>query len=112
LNGIAATFDGVEGKPSVGWLDLHFRDYQIWQRTGNDHRLVGLWHFGFPPCFSISPLRRRPYYLLLTEFLSRPEDKQFRSGLVLTRTDEKMLRLWGVRYVITGGGSSVGAHHR
>jgi hypothetical protein len=108
FNGVVATIAGVKDKPSVSWLDLHFHDYQLWQRTGNDHRLVGLWHFGIPTLFQYFAFTTPPYYLLLTEFLSRPEDKQFRSGLVLTRVDEKMLRLWGVRYVITDGDSSVG----
>jgi hypothetical protein len=108
FNGIVATIDGVKDKPSISWLDLHFHDYQVWQRTGNDHRFVGLWHFGIPTLFQYFAFTTPPYYLLLTEFLSRPEDKQFRSGLVLTRVDEKMLRLWGVRYVITDDGSSVG----
>jgi hypothetical protein len=108
FKGIVATIDGVKDKPSISWLDLHFHDYQVWQRTGNDHRLVGLWHFSIPTLFQYFAFTTPPYYLLLTEFLSRPEDKQFRSGLVLTRADEKMMRLWGVRYVITDGGSSVG----
>jgi hypothetical protein len=108
FNGIVATIAGVKDKPSVGWIDLHFHDFQLWQRTGNDHRLVGLWHFGIPTLFQYFAFTTPPYYLLLTEFLSRPQDKQFRSGLVLTRADEKMMRLWGVRYVITDGGSSVG----
>jgi hypothetical protein len=108
FNGLVATIDGVKDKPSVSWLDLHFHDYQVWQRTGNDHRIVGLWHFGIPTLFQYFAFTTPPYYLLLTEFLSRPEDQQYRSGLVLTRLDEKMLRLWGVRYVITDGGSSIG----
>jgi hypothetical protein len=37
----------------------------------------------------------------MTEFLSRPRDVQTRSGLVLTRGDSNILRLLGVRYVIT-----------
>ena len=108
FKGIVATIDGVKDKPSVSWLDLHFHDYQVWQRTGNDHQLVGLWHFRIPTLFQYFAFTTPPYYLLLTEFLSRPEDKQFRSGLVLTGVDEKMMRLWGVRYVITDGDSPVG----
>jgi len=42
-----------------------------------------------------------PYYLLLTEFLSRPSDGQFRSAVTLTHPDEKMMPLWGVRFLIS-----------
>jgi len=42
-----------------------------------------------------------PYYLLVTEFLARPQDVQTRSTLVLTQIDAGMLRLLGVRFVIT-----------
>ena len=48
-----------------------------------------------------SPDHHPPYYLLLTDFLSRPADKQVRSVLVLTEPNERMLELWGVRFAIT-----------
>src|SRR5262249_5312229 len=48
-----------------------------------------------------SALITPPYYLLLTDFLSRPSDKEVRNVLVLTQPNERMLKLWGVRYLIT-----------
>jgi hypothetical protein len=101
FRGLVATFDGAQGKPSVDWSGLHGYDALLWRATGNDHRMVGLWWSRIPTLFQYSPLMTPAYYLLLTDFLSRPGDKQVRSTLVLTHPNERMLRLWGVRYMIT-----------
>lgn len=102
FKGLVATIDDAEGKPSVAWLDLHAHDYGLWQKTGNDHRIVGLWNYRIPTLFQYFSFITPPYYLLLTEFLARPQDQQIRSTFVLTKADAKMLQLWGVRYLISG----------
>ena len=84
----------------MDWFDLHSNDAQLWRATGNDLRLVGLWWFNIPTLTQYSPLITPPYYLLLTDFLSRPADRQLRSVLVLTQPNERMLELWGVRFII------------
>jgi hypothetical protein len=101
FNGLAATIDGVQGRSSVDWFDLHLHDYKLWGKIGNDLRLVGLWNYGIPTLFHYNTLMTPPYYLLLTDFLARPADRQVRSLLVLTQINEPMLQLWGVRYLIT-----------
>ena len=108
FHGLVATFSGIEGKPSVDWFDLHRYDWTLWQAIGNDHRTVGLWWYRIPTLFQYSPLITPTYYLLLSEFLSRPEDKQARTVLVLTRPNERMLKLWGVRYIITDSEAGFG----
>jgi hypothetical protein len=100
FRGLAATFDGVHGRASVDWFNFHGNDAQLWRTTGNDFRLVGLWRYSIPTLMQYSPLITPPYYLLLTDFLSRPADKQVRSVLVLTQPNERMLELWGVRFLI------------
>lgn len=101
FRGLVATFGGVHEKASVDWFDLHRNDAQLWRETGNDLRLVGLWWYNIPTLMQYSPLITPPYYLLLTDFLSRPTDRQVRSVLVLTEPNERMLALWGVRFVIS-----------
>jgi hypothetical protein len=100
FRGLVATFRGAQGKDSVDWFALHGSDGQLWQSIGNDLRLVGLWWFNIPTLFQYSPLISPPYYLLLTEFLARPADRQVRSVVVLTQPNERMLKLWGVRFII------------
>jgi hypothetical protein len=106
---LVATFTGYHQKTSTNWFDLHNHDFGIWQKTGNDHRTVGLWRYNIPTLFQYGSLTTPPYYLMLTRFLSRPEDKQMRATIVLTRLVEKMLKLWGVRFLIVDFDLSVGA---
>jgi hypothetical protein len=108
FRGMVATFDGAQGKTSVTWWDLYPYDLMLWQATGNDHRAVGLWWYKIPTLFQYTSFITPPYYLLLTDFLARREDRQARSVLVLTRPDERMLKLWGVRYVITDTDLGIG----
>ena len=87
---------------------MHGRNATLRSQTGNDHRLFGLWHYGIPTIHQPFTFITAPYFRRMSEFLSRPQDVQTRSALVLTRIDSKMLRLWGVRYVITDNASSAG----
>lgn len=108
FRGIVATIDAVKPGLPGDWIEFHEHDRTLWQETGNDHRTVGLWHFNIPTLFQIHTFMTPPYYLLLTDFLSRPQDRHLRSSMVMTRVDEPIMRLWGVRYLITdfdaGGG--------
>jgi len=108
FNGLVATIDGLKGKSSVNWSDLTIFDYLLWRDTGNDHRSAGLWRYRIPTLFQYYTFITPPYYLLLTEFLARPTDRQTRSVLVLSRANKTMMRLWGVRYVITDTDLGIG----
>jgi len=108
FNGVAATIDGVGTKTSVTWPDLTNFDYQLWRNTGNDYRSTGLWRYRIPTLFQYYTFVTPPFYLLVTEFLARPADRQERSVVVLSRANEAMMRLWGVRYVITDTDLGIG----
>jgi hypothetical protein len=101
FRGIAATVTGTQGKSSTSWLDLVATDLRLWNETGNDHRSVGLWVYGIPTLFQYSDVMTAQYYFMMTEFLSRPQDAQYRNVVTFTRLDLSMLKLWGVRYVTT-----------
>jgi hypothetical protein len=100
FRGLAATFTGYQQRSSVNWFDLYNHDHQLWEKTGNDHRTVGLWQYNIPTLFQYSSFTTPPYYLMLSRFLSRPEDQQMRAVIVLTKPNKQMLQLWGVRFVI------------
>lgn len=108
FRGFVTTIDGVGNRPSVDWGVFHSFDGGVWHAVGNEHRVVGLWHFQIPTLFQYFTFITPPYYLLLTEFLARPADRQIRSILVLSRIDVPKLLLWGVRYVITDSDTAVG----
>jgi hypothetical protein len=101
FRGLVATINGVDGRAAVDWQQLRDSDRVLWGKTGNDYRSVGLWWFKIPTLFHYSTVMTAPFYLLLTEFLSRPSDGQFRSAITLTHPDEKMMPLWGVRFLIS-----------
>src|SRR5262249_10208313 len=100
FRGLIATFTGYQKRPSVNWFDLHNYDYALWKETGNDHRTVGLWHYNIPTLLQYSSLMTPTYYLTVSRVLTRPEDKQMRAIIVLTRPNEQMLKLLGVRFLI------------
>jgi hypothetical protein len=100
FRGLVATFTGYQQKPGVTLNDLIPHDHAIWEKTGNDHRTVGLWRYNIPTLLQYSSFTTPVYYLMLSRFLSRPEDKQMRSIIVLAKPDERMLKLWGVRFAI------------
>src|SRR5262249_4301969 len=108
FNGLVATIDGFEGRSSVTWQQLHAYDRAIWVATGNDHRMSGLWYYSIPTLFQYGSFRSPAYYLVLTDFFTRPTDLRERGGLVLTQIHEPMMRLLGVRYVITDTDAGIG----
>lgn len=99
FHGLVATFNGTVGQESAHPARL--QDASLWYLIGNDHRDVGLWRFHIPTLNQYSWFISAPYYLMLTEFASRPADVQVRNLILLTRINERMLELWGVRYLIT-----------
>jgi len=101
FRGLAATFADVQGKTSADWITLAGDDAYRSVIIGNDMRTSDLWLESIPTLMQYGPLISPLYYLVLTEFLSRPTDKQVRNSLVLTQPNERMLQLWGVRFLIT-----------
>jgi hypothetical protein len=101
FRGSVVTFTGYQTKSGVSLNDLIPYDLETWEKTGNDHRTVGLWRYNIPTLLQHNSFTTPVYYLMLSRFLSRPEDKQMRSIIVLTNPDQRMLKLWGVRFVIT-----------
>ena len=77
------------------------RENNLWVTIGNDHNEVGLWHFWIPTLFQYNEFITPPYYLMLTEFLAKPPLGQMRNVIRINHPDETMLKLWGVRYIIT-----------
>jgi hypothetical protein len=99
--GLVATFAGYDAKPSADWHMLIEGDSRRSIALGNDMRTDDLWLDSIPTLMQYSPLITPSYYLLLTDFLSRPTDLQLRNVLVLTRPNQRLLQLWGVRFLIT-----------
>lgn len=103
FSGYTATINGVAGAPAgVSWFDQHALDQiMLVPATGNDHRFVGLWYFAIPTLNQYSQYITAPLYLLASRLLARPGDGQVRNILLLTRPNLPILRMLGVRFVIS-----------
>ena len=108
FSGNEATMDWVDDQKRVDFGEMNDNNRIRFNQTGNETRLYGLWHYDIPTMYQYFTFITAPYYLFMTDFLSRPQDWQTRSGLVLTHIDPRILRLLGVRYVVTNHSSSAG----
>ncbi|MGE4165609.1 MAG: hypothetical protein AB7E67_06460 [Xanthobacteraceae bacterium] len=83
------------------WFDNVTTDWHVWYHAKNDLRTIGLWRFDIPTLNQVSAIMTPAYFLLVSEFLSHSSDRQMRNFIGITRPDERVMSLWGVRYVIT-----------
>jgi hypothetical protein len=99
-NGSVATFTGVRRPEKIVWMDNITTDWNLWYRSGNDLRTVGLWQYRIPTLFQANMAMTPQYFLTVSEFLSQPSDIQMRLFIAITHPNQTMLALWGVRFAI------------
>jgi hypothetical protein len=101
FRGRVATMEMLNVKGEVGWLKMHV-DYQAPRATeaGNDHHLVGLWHFDIPTLLEYSSNMSPASFRAVTRFVARRADRQMRSTLVLRNPNARLLGFLGVRFLI------------
>lgn len=77
--------------------------------SGNDMASLGLWDFNIPTLFSWNRAISPEFFLLTAEMLSRPGiDRHTRGFSMITIPNEKLLALFGVRYVVVDSASELG----
>lgn len=82
---------------------------EVWQKfmqdfegsIGNDLMTVGMWYFRIPTLLTYNPQMSAAYFRFMRHFFSRPDDVADRNLTVLRKFDARMMRLVGVRFVIT-----------
>jgi len=74
--------------------------YQLTKRTGSDLTRHGLWMLGIPTLTQESVMVTAQFHRMISEFLTRPDDRQIRSFAIPTQPVEKILELWGVRFIL------------
>jgi hypothetical protein len=100
--GTVATFVGTHGRQSMSLLDVYgYVQLELLLFNQNDMSYYGLWAYGIPTLVNSSVALNAQSYLMTTELLARPSDRQARSFAVITVPEERFLKLWGVRYLIT-----------
>jgi hypothetical protein len=99
--GIVASFLGTHGRDPVGLADLYVYVWlELQAFNNNDFTSYGLWPLGIPTLNQFNTMMTPQFYLMLTELLARPSDRQARSFAVITVPNQRILKLWGVRFVI------------
>jgi len=99
--GVVATFIGTHDREAVSMADLYA---DVWFKlqlfNHNDLASYGLWTYHIPTLIQFNTMITAQYYLMLSELMSRPSDRQARSFVIITVPNEAILKLWGVRFVI------------
>jgi hypothetical protein len=111
FNGSVATLTGVRTKNYV-WVDNITTDWQLWYRTGNEMHTIGLWQYRIPTLYQANITMTPQYFLTVAEFLSEATDKQIRTFIGITQPNERMMSLWGVRFLITDRPLSFGVQRQ
>lgn len=89
-----------------------FPEERMWQRyslvhyfaqfaTGNLHDGPGLWQDDVPTLMEYNTLITPAYFALVRVFLTHPRDVQYRNIIGTRHIDTRILKLIGVRFVIT-----------
>jgi hypothetical protein len=101
FRGRAATFTGLLIDRPITWLDLHGNDFELIKKFGNDHRMTGLWYYKIPTLSENSNFISPAFYLVTSRLLGLAGDQQNRSVMTLRDIDPRILRMMGVRFLIT-----------
>lgn len=101
FKGRVANFTGSKLKHPAMWPDAEENDCAILRKTGNDHRMNGLWYYNIPTLDVDGPFISPSYFQFTKAILSLPEDRQMRSIMFLRHPDIRWLTALGVRFVIT-----------
>lgn len=109
FQGRVATFTGLLIPRPITWFDLHTVDYEIAKQFGNDHRTIGLWFYDIPTLFEYNQFISPAFYRITRDILGREGDQHIRSVVTLRKVEKRLLRLFGVRYVITDAPLDIGA---
>jgi hypothetical protein len=101
FRGRVATMTGQNLSGGVTWDDMFGYDMQLIRSVGNDHRTIGLWYYNIPTLMEFSHTVPPLLYVVVARFLANNTDLQVRTLLNMRKRDVQVLRLLGVRYLVT-----------
>lgn len=85
----------------TSWSSVHSEDIMKYHKYGSDYRLISMPYYNIPSLFEYSPLITPAFYLTAKHFLAKKQDEQIRNILLLRNINEKILSLWGIRFIIS-----------
>ncbi len=86
---------------SQDWMKISSAGDVFWRHFGNDHHFAGLWWYNIPTLFEYNWLVSPFFFQITRDFLARPEDIQMRNFSTLRKINLRILKLFGVNYIIT-----------
>jgi hypothetical protein len=99
---VVSVFQPMSSQDGASWDSMIEHDIGLYHAVGNDLRFVGLWAFGIPTLEEYSQIIDPGTYFWVTRSLSGPHDKQdMRNHPLITRVDLPLLRVLGIRFVIS-----------
>jgi hypothetical protein len=85
----------------TSWPEQSDWDFKVWSHTGSEYRGVCLWWLNIPTLFVYNPNMSADYYFLVTRLFSTKDDAQMKEVTVLSRPNIKLLRLFGVKVLVS-----------
>ena len=104
FRGRVANIAGTQFSPEltlIPFASQHNYDALTAFFSGNDQRMFGLWYFGIPTLIEGSQFSSPFFHLLTSRLLAEPGIQHTRPQTTITRFDERIFRLLGVRFVIS-----------
>jgi hypothetical protein len=101
FNGRVATITSPTSAGGATWDDAFRNDIELIQSLGNEHRTIGMWFYGIPTLIEFNHLIRPLLFAVTKTYLAHDEDGQSLNILNFRDANIKILRLLGVRYLVT-----------
>ena len=103
FRGRVVTLTGQRLPGPATWPQMFEFDMRLIRALGNEHRSIGLWYYHIPTLMEFSQTLPPLIYQVVKRYLARQGDPQYRSLLNIRHANIHVLRLLGVRYVLTDG---------
>jgi hypothetical protein len=101
FSGRVATILPVKLNADDPWHQQFVATYERAQLAGNDEFSVGLWYYRIPTLFEYNSFTSPLFHVLIKRALQRPSVPYPRNVTVISYFDARVLKLLGVRYVLT-----------
>jgi hypothetical protein len=100
FNGRVATIIPVDAAGPDPWVQQYKAAYHFWEVVGNDQMSLGLWYFRIPTLFEYNQFASPVFHALVKRTLQQPVMAHQRNIVIVSRANERVLALLGVRYAV------------
>jgi hypothetical protein len=100
-NGRVASLFGMTSQEPFNVPDWQKIQREFEGPAGNDLMTVGLWYFRIPTLLTYNPQMSAAFFRFTKHFFTRAEDVPQRGFTVFRKFDARMMRLIGVKFIIT-----------